>query len=124
LTRPSDVADGRSHRRVSSTYVAFVLAHRLDEKILPLTGDPRDVIAAGQVRVVANVAAMLAYQGLPTDHARRIGCVGRRPRRRQPGDRVGKYAQVVVGEAFYGIVHDVEATQLFAKQVELDEDVG
>ena len=51
------------HRRVvSRTYVAFVLAHRLDEKILPLTGDPRDVIAASEVGVMADVAAMLANQ--------------------------------------------------------------
>src|SRR5258708_30799229 len=74
-----DIGHGRV---VSGTYVAFVLAHRLDEKILPLTGDPRDVIAAGQVRVVANVAAMLAYQGFPTGHARRIGGGVRLPRRR------------------------------------------
>src|SRR6266851_5611479 len=59
--RLHDIAHGRV---VSGTYVGFVLAHRLDEKILPLTGDPGDALAAGQVRVVANVAAILAYQGL------------------------------------------------------------
>src|SRR5580704_10652211 len=106
-----------AHRRVvSGTYVGFVLAHRLDEKILPLTGDPGDALAASQVRVMADVAAILADQGLPTGYARRIGSLGRRRRRRQPGDRVGKCAQVVVGETLHGIVHDVEATQLFTKQ--------
>src|SRR5260370_18770570 len=81
------------HRRVvSSAYVAFVLAHRLDEKSLPLARDPRDGIAARQVRVVANVAAILAYQGWPTCHAVVIGRCGRRPRRRQSGGRVGKCA--------------------------------
>jgi len=54
----------------------------------------------------------------------RIGRIGRRRWRRQLGERVGKGAQVVVGEAFYRLVHELDATQFFAKQIELNEDVG
>ena len=52
-----------AHRGVvAGPYVGLVLAHGLDEEILALSGDPRDVVAAGQVRTVADVAAMLVNQ--------------------------------------------------------------
>ena len=52
-----------AHRGVvAGPYVGLVLAHGLDEEILALSGDPRDVVAAGQVRAVADVAAMLVDQ--------------------------------------------------------------
>src|SRR5262249_44820361 len=51
------------HRRiVSGAYVALVLAHRLNEKILPLAGDARDVVAARQIRGMANVASILVRE--------------------------------------------------------------
>src|SRR5207247_3243753 len=64
----------RCHPPISTLfpYTTLFRSHRLDEKILPLSSDPRDVIAASQVRVMADVAAILAYQSLPTLYARRI----------------------------------------------------
>ena len=62
-----------AHRGVvAGPYVGLVLAHRLDEEILALSGDPRDVVAAGQVRAVADVAAMLVDKAPAAVQARRI----------------------------------------------------
>src|SRR5262249_12271716 len=113
------------HRRlVSSTYAGFVLAHRLEEKILPLTRDAGDAIATRQVAVMADVAPVLAYERSPALHACRVSWVACGRRGRQLGDGVGKCTQVIVREALDRIVHDVQAAHLFTKQEQLDKNVG
>src|SRR5262245_33162659 len=84
---------------VSGAYVRLVFAHRLDEKILALTGDAGDVIAARKIRVVADVAAVLARESPATLNARSFSRISHRQRWRQFCDCVGKGAQIVVTKA-------------------------
>src|SRR5215472_4218590 len=75
---------------VSRTHVPFILAHRLDEKILALTGNARNVVAPREIRIVADVAPVLAYEGLSTLNSRRIASISTRPWRRQLCNCVGE----------------------------------
>ena len=109
---------------VSRTHVPFILAHRLDEKILALTSNARNVLAPREIRIVADVAPELANESLSTLNARWIAWISTRQRRWQLCKRVGERTQIVVAEALHRIVHDVEAPQLLAKKKQLDEQIG
>ena len=109
---------------VTGTHVPFVLSHRLDEKILALTGNARNVVAPREICVVADIAPVLAYESLSTLDARGIASISTRPWRRQLCNCVGKRAQIIVAEALHRIVHEVEAAQLLAKKKQLDDEIG
>src|SRR5215471_21592922 len=89
---------------VSRSHVRFILAHRLDKKILALTSNARNVVAPREIRVVADVAPELAYESLSTLNARWLRWIGTRPWRRQLCKRVGERTQILVAEALHRIV--------------------
>src|SRR5262245_59814352 len=61
---------------VAAATVVLVAAQRLEEVVLALTGEPRHVLDAGEVRQMADVAAMPADQRQRARRARGLG--GRR----------------------------------------------
>src|SRR6185437_9789997 len=88
----------RHGRVIALAAVVLVLAKRLGEIILALVGNARNVLLAGEVGVVAGIAMILLRQRVTPLHPCRIAGIGGRPGLRQLGDKIRKYAQIVVGE--------------------------
>lgn len=108
---------------VSSPHVPLILSHRLDEKILALPSNARDVVMPREIRVVADVAPELAYQRSSTLNARWFAWISTRGWRRQLRKRVGKRPQIIVAQTLDRFVHEVKAAQLLAKKKQLDEQI-
>ena len=104
--------------------VVLVLGERLGEIILALVGDARDVVGAGEIGLVAGIAAMLARRRLRALDARGIGGIIRRLRLRQCCDEIGEDAQIVVGQRLRHLIHRLERAQLLAEHEELDQRIG
>src|SRR5580704_7035621 len=94
--RRDDVGHGRV---VAVAGIVLVAAQCLDQVVLALGGDAGDVLLAGEVRQMAEVAAVLLDQSLRPRHASLIDRTGGRFRRRQLGNDLGKTLQVGVGQA-------------------------
>ncbi|KTT92314.1 hypothetical protein NS44R_14675, partial [Mammaliicoccus sciuri] len=104
--------------------VVLVFGQRLGEVVLALIGDPGDVILAGEIGVVAAVAAVLLRQRLAARHPRGVAGVSRRHRLRQSGDEIREGAQIVVGHRLRHLVHRVEYPELLAEHEQLDQRIG
>jgi len=74
---------------------ALVLAQRLQQIILALAGEPRDILLPGKIRAVADVAMVLLDQRAGPLEARRVGGIGRRLWRRQCGNEIRRLGAVV-----------------------------
>src|SRR5580692_5057043 len=100
---------------VAVAAVVLVFPHGLGEVVLALVGEARDVVFAGKIRVVAGIAAMLLDQRLRALQPRGIAGIGGRSRLRQFADKIGKGAEIVVGERLGDLVHRLENPELLAK---------
>src|SRR5689334_15332036 len=103
--------------------VVLVFGKGLGEIVLALVGDARDVFLAGQIGVMAGVAAVLLHQRLAALQPRGITGVRGWRRLRQLGDEIGKEAKIVVGQRLRHLVHRLEGAQLLAEHEKLDQRV-
>src|SRR5690349_18374686 len=96
------ITHGREHFGhgviVAVPVVGLVLAHCLREIILALVYNVRDIVATGQIQIMAAIASILRDERRGTLHAISIARISRRVWRRQFRDEVGKISQIIVGE--------------------------
>src|SRR6516162_8836399 len=77
------------HRRlVAVPGAALVLAQRLQQVILALTGQPRDIFLPGKIRAVADIAVVLLDERAGSLETRRVDGVGGPLWRRKRGDEI------------------------------------
>ena len=103
------------------TAVVLVFDQSPGEIILALVGNARDVVGAGEIRLVAAIAVILINDRLRALHPRGIAGIGRRRRLRKLADKIRKGAQIVVGKRLCHLVHRLERAQFFAKHEKLDQ---
>src|SRR5262249_61676979 len=77
----------------------------LFRSVLALVGQPRHLLAAGEVRVVAYTARMAERERPPAGEAARIRRVLWRPRRGQLADAVREGGQIAIGQPLGGRDH-------------------
>src|SRR5580704_1847486 len=119
-----DRRDDVGHRRiVTVARIVLVAAQRLDQIILALGADARNVLLAGKIRQMAEVAAVLLDQNLGALHAGVVHRTGGGLRRRQLRNDVGETLQIGVGQALGHVVHRIGEAHLFAEHQELDRDI-
>ena len=113
--------------------VALVLAHRPREIVLTLVCDVRNVVATGQIQIVAAVAPILRDERRGTLHAIGVSRVSRWLWCRQFCYKVGKISEVIVGETRCHLGHDLDhrivllgrrGPLLFAEHIELYQQIG
>jgi hypothetical protein len=113
-------AERRRHDGVAAgAAIVAIGEHRLDEVLLALAGEARDLLAPAVVREMTAPAVVLLREREPLLGER---CVGRpvrdRPRRLR-GVVLGKADDLLVGQAVHGSLHLRRDAQLLAEQDEL-----
>src|SRR5262249_20601241 len=108
---------------VGAARIVLVFAQRLHEVVLTLTGQPRHILFAGKIRVMAEVAPVLLDKLAGPFESGRITGLPDRARRRQFGNGIGQAAQIVVGEPLRLRIHRLDGAELFSEHVELSHDI-
>src|SRR3954447_16682977 len=108
---------------VAPARIVLVAAQGLEQIVLALAGQPGDVFLPGIIGLVTEIAAMLLAQRARLVHARGVGIVGDRLRRRQLRDDVGRLLQLGVGEPLRHLVHGLGDAQPVAEHEQLHRDI-
>ena len=112
------------HRRlVAVPSAALVFAQRLQQVILALVGEARDIFLPGKIRAVADIAVVELDQSAGTLKSRRVAGIGGRLRRRQRGDKIRRLLQIRVATAFRQLSHRLDGAEPLTEHKKLDQHV-
>jgi hypothetical protein len=116
--------DNICHRSIiARSGIAFIFPHCLEQVVLPLAGNARNILAPGEIRVVAEIAAVLMHKGPTMLHSSGVGGLSRWGWG-QGGEKPGKFGEFFITNAFHGFIHHLDGAHPFPKEVELDFHVG
>lgn len=102
---------------VAAAGVVFVFAQGLDEIIFALACEARDILLAGIISLMAEVAAVLLDKRAGAGHSRLVDRAVGGFGRRELGEMRRHVAQIVVCESLHHLIHELDDPELRARRL-------